>query len=72
MIGILCKNGNMFSAIVDQYVNAEWKLQEKYYEAQGCTVVKSDSMSFEKCDCDHCKTLEHEFEVLIEEVRNEI
>lgn len=69
MIGIKCKSGKVFSACNSHFVDAEWKLQEAYYKAQGCTVEESESVQFSECDCDHCKSLEHEFENLIEEIK---
>jgi hypothetical protein len=71
MVGIKCKSGNVFSACNSNYVDAEWKLQEAYYKAQGCEVEESESVKFSNCDCEHCKTLEHEFEKLIDEIKEE-
>lgn len=71
VIVIKCLCGTSFSAVVADYVDAEWKLQEAYYKAQGCLVEEQEQVNFGKCDCDHSKSLEHEFESLIEEVRNE-
>lgn len=70
MTGIACKNGKIFSACVDKYIDAEWKLQEAYYKAQGCVIIKREPMMLESCECEHCKTLEHNFEDLIEEIKN--
>lgn len=71
MIAIKCKAGKIFSAISsNEMADAEWKLQAAYYKAQGCTVEEDNVNTFEHCDCDHCKTLEHEFEILIEEIKN--
>jgi len=71
MKGIQCKKGHVFSMIIDSESNsAEWKLQEFYYKAQGCELVKEDYLKFSQPDglCSHCESLEHEFENLIEEV----
>ncbi len=68
MIGISCKSGNIFSMIVKDFADAEWKLQEKYYVAQGCVIVNEDGLRFTKCDCEHCNSLEHDFENLIQEI----
>lgn len=72
MIGIKCKSGHVFSACNENYIDAEWKLQEAYYKAQGCEVELSDEIRFSECNCNHCKSLEHEFEKLIEEVKSEV
>lgn len=69
MIVIKCKSGNIFSATVAKYADAEWKLQEAYYKAQGCIVEKQESATFGSCNCDHCDSLEHKFEDLIEEIK---
>lgn len=69
MTAIQCEKGNTFAGSVTEYIDAEWKLQEAYYKAQGCKVVEVESISFDGCGCEHCKTLEHKFEELIEEVR---
>jgi len=69
MKAIKCKSGHIFSACVAKYIDAEWKLQECYYKAQGCTTELVESVVFSKCECDHCKSLEHKFEDLIEEVK---
>jgi|AntRauTorckE6833_2_1112554.scaffolds.fasta_scaffold66117_1 phage portal protein BeeE len=70
MIAITCKNGNAFSAIVDEHADAEWKLEELYYKDQGCIVVKSESIQLKECTCDHCKSLEHEAHTLVEDIKN--
>ena len=71
MIGIKCKSGHVFSACNENYIDAEWKLQEFYYKAQGCEVVQEESLKFSQHDgsCSHCESLEHEFENLIEEIK---
>ena len=66
---IQCKNGVTFSACVADYVDAEWKLQEAYYIAQGCEVKVTEKSEFGVCICDHCDTLEHEFENMIDEIK---
>lgn len=71
MIGISCKNGKVFSACDEDCIDAEWKLQEFYYKAQGCEIIKLDEVNFEECDCEHCKTLEHQFHKLIDEIIEE-
>ena len=68
VIAIKCKNGNCFSACAEDFVDAEWKLQEFYYKAQGCIIEKQDSANFGTCGCEHCKKLEHNFHELIEEI----
>lgn len=73
MTGIQCRKGHVFSMIIDSEAkNAEWKLEEFYYKAQGCEVVVEDSLHFSKPDglCSHCESLEHEFEKLLEEAIN--
>ena len=70
MRGIKCKSGHFFSAFRGN-VDAEWKLQEAYYKAQGCTVEESENLIFSECNCEHCESLEHEFENLINEVKSE-
>ena len=53
--------------------DAEWKLQEAYYKAQGCEVVKDDNLRFSNPNdyfCSHCNSLEHEFENLIDEIKD--
>ena len=69
MLAIKCKSGKTFAACVAKYADAEWKLQEAYYKAQGCTVEKVDIVSAGNCNCEHCKSLEHDFDDLIEEVK---
>lgn len=69
MNGIMCKSGNIFAACVSEYVDAEWRLCEYYYKAQGCEIVIEESVRMGKCDCEHCGTLVHDFETLIEEVK---
>ncbi|MFA9202182.1 MAG: hypothetical protein ACEQSC_01360 [Candidatus Nanopelagicaceae bacterium] len=71
MIGIKCKSGHVFAACNSDYIDAEWKLQEAYYKAQGCEVIKSESVRFSSCNCKHCQSLEHEFENLIDEIQNQ-
>lgn len=74
MKGIQCTHGHVFSMIIDSESNsAEWKLEEFYYKAQGCEIVKEDSLKFSQSEnlCSHCESLEHEFEKLIEEIKNE-
>lgn len=70
MTAIQCKSGKTFAGSVTSFIDAEWKLQEAYYKAQGCNVVQVDSVKFESCKCEHCKNLEHKFEELIEEIRS--
>lgn len=71
MIAIKCKSGKIFSAISSaKDIDAEWILQTAYYKSQGCTIEEDKINTFEKCDCLHCDGLEHEFEILIEEIRN--
>jgi len=76
MTGIQCHQGHVFSMISDDYIDAEWKLQECYYMSQECEVVKDEFLSFspasETKDCSHCSILEHKFEELIEEIKGEL
>lgn len=74
MKGIQCRKGHVFSIINDSEANsAEWKLEEFYYKAQGCELVKEAYLKFSQLDvlCSHCESLEHEFKNLIEEIKNE-
>jgi len=73
MRGIACIAGNLFSITTDGGIDAKWKLQEAYYVAQGCIIIKGEDLRFatKKCECNQCKTLKHEFHDLIEEVREE-
>ena len=71
MRAIMCKNRAIFSACNSNYIDAEWKLQEWYYKAQGCIIEEVETVVFSKCDCEHCQSLEHEFENLIEEVKKQ-
>lgn len=69
MKGIQCKNGHVFSMIIDSESSSPlWKLEEHYYKSQGCELVKEDYLKFSQPDglCSHCKSLEHDFENLIE------
>lgn len=68
MIGIKCKGGNVFSATIKRAVDAEWKLEEAYYKAQGCEVIESKDIRLGKCSCEHCGTLEHNFHELLDEI----
>ncbi len=73
MTGIQCKNGHIFSMISDDFKDSEWKLQEYYYRAQGCKVIQEESLSFSPpSGCEHCKSLEHEFENLIEDIKEDV
>ena len=72
MTGIQCRSGHVFSMIIDSEAkSAIWKLEEAYYKAQGCEVVKEEYLKFSQHDglCSHCESLEHEFENLIEEIK---
>lgn len=71
MTGIRCRKGHVFAMIVDHAKDAEWKLQEFYYKAQGCEVVVEENLRFSNHNdyCSHCNSLEHEFENLIEEIK---
>lgn len=74
MTGIQCHQEHVFSMISDDYIDAEWKLQECYYMSQGCEIVKDEFLSFSPPNkaCPHCSILEHEFEDLIEEIKGEL
>ena len=70
MIGISCKNGHVFSMIINEYVDAEWKLQEMYYKAQCCSIIHEEVLRFTTpSSCEHCDSLVHEFDNLIEEIK---
>ena len=74
MTGIQCRSGHVFSMIIDsESKSAEWKLEEAYYKAQGCEVVKEEYLKFSDPHiyCSHCSSLEHEFENLIEEIKGD-
>lgn len=73
MTGIQCKNGHVMCMINDNYKDAEWKLQEYYYKAQGCLVVTEENLIFSSpnTECDHCNSLEHDFENLIDKIKDE-
>lgn len=71
MIVIKCKSGIAFAAVNENFIDAEWKLQEAYYKAQGCTTEKQEQLKFQICECTHCQSLEHNFEDLIDEIKNE-
>lgn len=66
---IKCKSGNAFSANTDTNIDAEWKLEEAYYVAQGCVAITAKRVNLVECDCEHCQSLDHEFENLIESIR---
>jgi hypothetical protein len=69
---ISCKNGRIFSGINEDYIGAEEELQIAYYKAQGCVVETVESFQFSpEHDCEHCKSLEHRFEMLIETIIDE-
>lgn len=74
MTGIQCRSGHVFSMINDNYKDAEWKLQEYYYKAQGCEIVTEENLQFSDPHtfCSHCNSLEHEFENLIEKIKDEM
>lgn len=72
MITISCKNGRIFSGINEDYMGAEEELQIAYYKAQGCIVETVESFQFSpEHDCEHCESLEHRFEMLIETIIDE-
>lgn len=71
MIQIVCKSGKAFVGCSPDFIDAEWKLQEAWYKAQGCIVSEVESMTLEQCDCDHCKSLDHSFDELIQEIKDE-
>lgn len=71
LVGIKCKSGSFFAACNSDFLDAEWKLQECYYIAQGCLVEESEEVRFSKCDCDHCESLNHEFDEMIEEIKSQ-
>jgi len=60
---ISCKNGRVFAACQKEHIDQEWKDEELYYQKQGCVVEEVDEVKFgEEHDCDHCDSLEHEFD----------
>jgi len=69
MIAIKCKSGNTFSACVKEYSDADFEFQQIYYKAQGCIVEQQESVTLKKCECDHCKTLDHHCDDLINRIR---
>lgn len=74
MTGIQCRKGHIFAMCSDNHKDAEWKLQEFYYKAQGCEIVIEESLKFSNPNdyiCSHCDSLEHEFENLIEEIKED-
>jgi hypothetical protein len=72
MLIIKSKCGAIFSGINESFNTAETKLEIAYYKAQGCIVETVDSFSFSKeCNCKHCELIEHEFENLIEEIKEQ-
>lgn len=71
MIVIKCKSGVGFAAVNENYIDAEWKLQEAYYKAQGCIIEQQEQSKLDLCECEHCQSIEHNFEDLIEEIKNQ-
>lgn len=76
IVTISCKNGRVFSAMREDAMDAEMKLRIAYYKAQGCNIdnLKDDNFEFNKKhehECEHCSSLEHEFENLIDEITGE-
>ena len=71
MRAIMCKSRSIFSACNSNFIDAEWKLQEAFFFFLWCLVEEIEEVRFSKCECDHCKSLEHDFEELIEEIVKE-
>lgn len=72
MIGIQCRKGHVFSMIIESEADSpEWKLEEFYYLAQGCNIVREDYLRFSHPDglCTHCESLEHELDNLIDKLK---
>lgn len=74
MKAIQCNQDHIFSAIIDsESKTAEWKLEEAYYMAQGCEVIEIENVVFSQDKkCSHCSILEHNFENLIEEIKESV
>jgi hypothetical protein len=72
MIQIACKSGVPFAGQNPEYMDAEGLLEQAYYKAQGCIVSEVEVITFANCDCDHCKSLNHDFDKLIEEIKEEV
>lgn len=70
MTGIQCKDGHIFSMIIDsENKSPEWVLESSYYVAQGCNIVIEDDLRFSNSkECSHCLNLEHKFEELIDQI----
>jgi len=69
---IKSKCGAIFQGISNDHIDAEMRLNIAYYKAQGCEIETVESFSFsEICSCEHCKKIEHKFEELIEEIKND-
>jgi hypothetical protein len=68
---VKCKNGKAFMASHTDSVDLEIRIEQLYYTAQGCTVETVKTFDFEKCGCDHCKTLKHEFHEFWEKMESE-
>ena len=67
-IVIKCKNDKTFSACVKEHVDAEFKLQEVWYKSQGCIIEEQEKATFDSCDCEHCKSLDHTYHDLYDEI----
>lgn len=71
MTGIQCKNGHVFSMIIDsENKSAEWVLEAGYYVLQGCKIVTEEELGFSNNSdrCTECNKLEHLFDELIHEI----
>lgn len=70
---VKCKNNKVVWEIVSS--NPEIKLEELYFKGQGCTIEDTDDQiylsvfSAQNCNCEHCKTLEFEFDEIIKEIK---
>ena len=71
MIVIKCKSGKIFAGSVKEHADAEWKIEEIYYKAQGCTIEEQESFAFDSCKCEHCESLDHDCQDLIDELRRQ-
>lgn len=65
MIVIKCKSEIAFAAVSENFIYAEWRPQEAYYKAQGCTTENQDQSKLQICECEPCQSLAHNFEDLI-------
>lgn len=59
---IACINGSIFAMCQSDHLDKNWSLEKKYYTDQYCQIIKGKDLKFsDKCTCDHCNNLVHEF-----------